>query len=75
MDFDPKEELRIIITMAQSLPKTFKAAIFKETNAPLTFDEVELKMPKEGQILIKMLAAGVCHSDAGVQSGAMGDVL
>lgn len=61
--------------MAQNLPKTFKVAIFKEANAPLTFEEVELKLPTDGQVLVKMLAAGVCHSDAGVQAGAMGDVL
>ncbi|KAL8818135.1 MAG: hypothetical protein Q9191_008006 [Dirinaria sp. TL-2023a] len=60
--------------MAQNLPKTFKAAIFKKANAPLTFEDVELKLPTYGQVLVKMLAAGVCHSDAGVQAGALGDV-
>ena len=57
--------------MAPNLPKTFKAAIFKEANAPLTLEDVELRQPEEGQILIKVLATGVCHSDAVVQSGAM----
>ena len=57
--------------MAPNLPKTFKAALFKEANAPLTLEDVELRQPGEGQILIKVLATGVCHSDAGVQAGAM----
>ena len=57
--------------MAPNLPKTYKAAIFKEANAPLTLENVELKMPIEGQILIKVLATGVCHSDAIVQAGSM----
>ena len=61
--------------MAPSLPKTYKAAIFKEANAPLALEDVELRQPEEGQILIKVLATGVCHSDAGVQAGAMMNTL
>lgn len=57
--------------MAPNLPKTYKAAVFKAANAPLTLEDIELKMPAEGQILIKVLATGVCHSDAMVQAGAM----
>lgn len=61
--------------MAPNLPKTYKAAIFKEANAPLSLEDVELRQPEEGQVLIKVLATGVCHSDAGVQAGAMGNTL
>ena len=61
--------------MAPSLPKTFKAAAFKEPNAPLSFVDQELKLPKDGQVLVKTLACGVCHSDALVQSGVMGTPL
>ena len=57
--------------MAPTLPKTYKAALFKEANGPLVLEDVELKQPEEGQILIKVLATGVCHSDAGVQAGMM----
>ena len=61
--------------MSPSLPKTYKAAIFKEKNQPLTIEEVELKEPTEGEILIKVLACGVCRSDTHVQDGAMGSPL
>lgn len=61
--------------MAPTLPKTYKAAMFKEANAPLTLEDIELKMPVEGQILIKVLATGVCHSDCMVQAGMMGNSL
>ena len=61
--------------MAQNIPKTFKGAMFKGANEPLTFEDVELKTPADGQVLVKLLAAGVCHSDALVQAGAMGDLL
>lgn len=61
--------------MAPNFPKTYKAAIFKKANAPLALEDVELKLPEEGQILIKVLATGVCHSDAVVQAGFMGNTL
>lgn len=56
-------------------PKTFKAALFKKANEPLTFEDVELKEPREGEVLIKVLATGVCHSDADVQTGGFGNPL
>lgn len=58
-----------------SLPKTYKIAIFKKANDPLTFEDVELKEPVEGEVLIKVLATGVCHSDADVQAAAFGNPL
>ena len=54
--------------MAPSIPKTHKAAIFKKKGEPLVIEEVETPQPKEGEILIKVLATGVCHSDAIVQA-------
>lgn len=58
--------------MASSLPKTYKAAVFKKANDKLTLEDLELKQPKEGQVLVKVLANGVCHSDSMVQSGGFG---
>ncbi|KAL9040130.1 MAG: hypothetical protein Q9180_002102 [Flavoplaca navasiana] len=58
--------------MAPSLPKTYKAAIFKKANEKLTIEDVELKQPEQGEVLIKVLATGVCHSDVMAQTGAMG---
>ena len=40
-----------------------KAAILVETNKPLEIHNIELESLKEGEVLIKMIAAGVCHSD------------
>lgn len=61
--------------MSPSLPKTFKAALFKKANDPLTIEDLELKEPTEGQILIKVLATGICHTDADIQAGVMGNSL
>lgn len=61
--------------MAPALPKTFKAAVFKKAGDPLVIEELDLKEPTAGEILIKVLATGVCHSDAMVQSGILGNPL
>jgi Zn-dependent alcohol dehydrogenase len=39
-----------------------RAAIFVEPNKPLVVDEVEFPDPAAGQVLIKLFASGVCHS-------------
>jgi len=59
--------------MAPNLPKTFKAAVFEKADAPLTIKDIPLELPKQGEILVKVLASGVCHSDAMVQAGHMGN--
>lgn len=55
-----------------SLPKTFKHAVFKEKGGPLVVEETELKSPVKGEILIKVEACGVCHSDSLAQNNAYG---
>ena len=40
-----------------------KAAVLYEFDAPLVVEEVELDPPKSGEILVRMAASGVCHSD------------
>ncbi|KAK0630217.1 chaperonin 10-like protein [Bombardia bombarda] len=55
--------------MASSLPKTYKAAVFPRAGAPLEIWDVPLKQPGRGQVLVKVLACGVCHTDAFIQSG------
>jgi hypothetical protein len=59
-------------TTTMSLPKTYKRAAFREQGGPLTVDEVPLKLPGDGQILIKVEACGVCHSDVFVQYNVWG---
>ncbi|KAF9872590.1 alcohol dehydrogenase GroES-like domain-containing protein [Colletotrichum karsti] len=57
-----------------SLPQTYKAAVIKSARAPLEIVDLELKKPGPGQVLVKVLACGVCHSDVVVQEGAFGDL-
>ncbi len=46
-----------------------KAAVAWTANEPLKIEEVDLEMPKKGEVLIKMVATGVCHTDAYTLSG------
>lgn len=55
------------------LPKTYKAAVFEKAGQPFSIKDIELQKPGEGTILVKVLACGVCHSDAVVQGGGFGN--
>ncbi|KAK7418184.1 hypothetical protein QQX98_004159 [Neonectria punicea] len=57
-----------------SLPKTYKAVVLEAANSPFTLKDVELKHPGKGQVLVKILACGVCFSDVAVAGGHMGNV-
>lgn len=46
-----------------------KAAIAWGPNQPLTIEEVDVMLPKAGEVLVKIVASGVCHTDAFTLSG------
>ena len=46
-----------------------RAAVAWEAGKPLEVTEVDLEGPKEGEILIRNVATGVCHTDAFTLSG------
>ena len=48
-----------------------KAAILEQANTPLRVDEVELDGPKDEEVLVRLEATGVCHSDLNVIKGDM----
>ncbi|KAL7928562.1 GroES-like protein [Trichoderma chlorosporum] len=57
-----------------SLPDTYRAVVIAEANAPFKLLDVKLQRPGPGQVLIKVLACGVCFSDIGLASGRLGNV-
>lgn len=54
-----------------SLPTSYKAALFKEAGAPLVIEDVQLTNPAAGEVLVKVEACGVCHSDTIPQAYGM----
>jgi S-(hydroxymethyl)glutathione dehydrogenase/alcohol dehydrogenase len=47
------------------------AAVVYEHNKPVVVETVNLDPPKSGEVLLRMAAAGVCHSDLSVVSGTI----
>jgi S-(hydroxymethyl)glutathione dehydrogenase / alcohol dehydrogenase len=43
--------------------RTTRAAVLREPNRPLEIETIEIAEPGPGEILVKMAASGVCHSD------------
>ncbi len=46
-----------------------RAAVAWEANKPLTIETVEIAGPKAGEVLVEIMATGVCHTDAYTLSG------
>lgn len=46
-----------------------KAAVLWEVNAPWSVEEIELDAPGPGEVLVKIAASGMCHSDEHLTTG------
>ena len=40
-----------------------KAAVYQKPHQPLTIEEVEIRKPTAGEVLVRTVCSGVCHSD------------
>ena len=47
-----------------------KAAVLEEFGRPLDVQELDLDEPKSGEVLVRLTACGVCHTDLYTASGA-----
>ena len=46
-----------------------KAAVAWKAGEPLKIEEVDVALPKAGEVLVRIIATGVCHTDAFTLSG------
>ncbi|MDQ6435597.1 alcohol dehydrogenase AdhP [Mesorhizobium sp. LHD-90] len=51
------------------IPKMMKAAVVHEFGKPLVVQEVPVPAPGRGEVLVKVLACGVCHTDLHAADG------
>jgi propanol-preferring alcohol dehydrogenase len=51
------------------MAKTMKAAVVRAFGEPLTIEELPVPTPGPGEVLIKVLASGVCHTDVHAADG------
>ena len=47
-----------------------RAAVLEEFGAPLEVQELDLAEPRDGEVLVRLVACGVCHTDLFTASGA-----
>jgi len=47
-----------------------RAAIAFEAGQPLEIVELDLEGPKQGEVLVEIMATGICHTDEFTLSGA-----
>jgi S-(hydroxymethyl)glutathione dehydrogenase / alcohol dehydrogenase len=47
-----------------------RAAVLEDFGQPLEVQELDLAEPKEGEVLVRLVACGVCHTDLYTASGA-----
>src|SRR6187455_2938472 len=47
-----------------------KAAVLEEFGQPLAVQELDLDEPNSGEVLVRLTACGVCHTDLYTASGA-----
>ncbi len=48
-----------------------KAVVCREINQPVVVEEIEVESPRRGEVMIKLAACGVCHSDYSVTTGTI----
>src|SRR5262245_20366171 len=51
------------------MAKMMKAAVVRELGKPLAIEEVPVPEPKENQILVRIAATGICHTDLHAAKG------
>ena len=51
--------------------RTMRAALLDAPNTPLRLAELPIPVPEPGQVLLKVLACGVCHTDLHILDGEL----
>ena len=49
--------------MSQLAQQTMRAAVVRAFGAPLTIEQLPVPTPARGEVLVRVLASGVCHTD------------
>lgn len=57
--------------MAEIKYQRAKAVICREVGKPVIVEEIEVEEPRAGEVMIKLAACGVCHSDLSATNGTI----
>ena len=58
-------------SIPETIPETMKAAVLRDHEVGLQIENLRTPRPKSGEVLIKVAACGLCHSDLHVIGGAI----
>ena len=53
------------------MARSGKAAICRELNKPVVVETISVDSPKRGEVMVKLAACGVCHSDLSATNGTI----
>ena len=48
-----------------------KAVVCRTTGEPVVVEEIDVEYPRRGEVMIKMAACGICHSDLSATNGTI----
>jgi S-(hydroxymethyl)glutathione dehydrogenase/alcohol dehydrogenase len=54
-----------------AMSTTARAVVCREVNGPITVEEVSVKPPGRNEVMVKLSACGVCHSDLSAANGTI----
>lgn len=58
-----------LVTSSVTIPQTMRAAVLVAPGEPLQVRHIRTPRPRSGEVLVKVTACGLCHSDLHVISG------
>lgn len=62
-----------VATGAEAVPAIeMQAVVLREPGRPVAVESVLLEPPRRGEVLVRVVAAGVCHSDVHLADGLLG---
>ncbi|NMV20856.1 alcohol dehydrogenase, partial [Vibrio parahaemolyticus] len=53
------------------MPVTSKAVVCRGINQPVAVETIQIASPQRGEVMIKLAAVGVCHSDLSATNGTI----
>jgi Zn-dependent alcohol dehydrogenase len=60
-----------ILAILRAVSRKAKAAICREHNKPVVVEDIAVDRPKRGEVMVKLGACGVCHSDLSAITGTI----
>lgn len=61
-----------VVTEVAGAGLEMRAAVLRSPGAPVAIETVSLAPPRRGEVLVRVAAAGVCHSDVHLADGRLG---